>query len=196
MKIFAGQYYIDENAGFWQGVSQGYSRFTKEASQTNLGYLLSEGRNMLGFADRVDYLGGATFITNEEFSKPNCQGITLGSYINIDTTGTVGSGSFDNYVTHDPLYMHEYGHTIDSRIYGSNYIREIGIASLISARFSKKYDYITKKGGTITRWTHDTFWTEIRANVNAKNYFKKHYQVDWDAYIDEKSTIEDHLPTR
>ena len=36
----------------------------------------------------------------------------------------------------NPLYMHEYGHTIDSRILGLSYLFAIGIPSLNSA--SKK----------------------------------------------------------
>jgi hypothetical protein len=61
--------------------------------------------------------------------------------------------------------MHEYGHTIDSRIFGPAYLFAIGIPSIISAK---------KQDGN-----HYEFWTEKRANRHAAKYFKK-YGVDWD----------------
>ena len=30
---------------------------------------------------------------------------------------------------------------------------------------------------------HDIFWTELRANNKAKEYFKKYYDIDWEKDI-------------
>ena len=69
-----------------------------------------------------------------------------------------------NRVISDPLFMHEYGHTFDSRIFGFSYFFAIGIPSASGAD-----------------------WTEIRANNNAWNYLRKHKLLDsWeDAYGEE-----------
>jgi hypothetical protein len=82
------------------------------------------------------------------------------------------SGSFDDYVLSNPMYMHEYGHTIDSRLFGLSYLFAIGMPSLISAG-GNEYD------STVGMYTHDYYWTERRANNRAAKYFKKHYGVDW-----------------
>jgi hypothetical protein len=129
-------------------------------------------RNTFGKVDRVDYLGGATFATNENSSKHN--GITLGNYINMNIRERI-TGDFDTYATSvDPMYMHEYGHTIDSRAFGLSYLFAIGIPSAISASKSKAI-----VGDPNGLWTHDVFWTELRANRRAEKYFRKHYGVNW-----------------
>jgi hypothetical protein len=123
-----------------------------------------------GKVDRVDYFGGATFATNE--NDPNSRtgsGISLGNYININNPGEI-EGDFETYVIENPLYMHEYGHTFDSKIFGLSYLLAVGIPSLVSA--SGKGD-------------HKEFWTETRANDHASRYFKKHYDVNWLDYINE-----------
>ena len=70
-----------------------------------------------------------------------------------------------------PLYMHEYGHTIDSKIFGLSYLFVIGAPSLYSAATSKKIDKNTS--------THSFRWYEMRANRHAKKYFSN-YGVIWD----------------
>jgi hypothetical protein len=61
--------------------------------------------------------------------------------------------------------MHEYGHTIDSRVLGISYLLAIGAPSIISA---DKHD-----------GQHYKYWSETRANRQAAKYFKD-YGVDWD----------------
>jgi hypothetical protein len=70
------------------------------------------------------------------------------------------------------MYMHEYGHTVDSRLFGISYLFAIGIPSAISAKNSTT---ITGKPYK----THDIYWTETRANRRAARYFRKYYGVDW-----------------
>jgi hypothetical protein len=79
-------------------------------------------------------------------------------------------GDFDTYVTTiDPMYMHEYGHTIDSRAFGLSYLFAIAIPSGISAWSDKinNTDY------------HHSYWTETSANRRAAKYFGQHYKVKW-----------------
>jgi hypothetical protein len=63
-------------------------------------------------------------------------------------------------------FMHKYGHTIDSRLFGLSYLFAIGLPSAISAG---KHD-----------GTHSSYWTETRANRRAARYFGKYYGVNWD----------------
>jgi hypothetical protein len=140
-----------------------------ESIQTAAGYGYSRFRNMIGDVDRVDYLGGATFATNE--NSPHHRGVTFGNYINMDINGEI-TGDFATYVTTvDPMYMHEYGHTIDSRGFGFSYLLAIGVPSGISAWSDKIND---------TDY-HNSYWTETSANRRAVKYFGNHYNVDWDS---------------
>ena len=101
-KIMLGNFYLDENKSFFGQVWEGISRHTWEVPQLAVGYFWSGIRNC--WADRVDYWGGATFITN--FSR-SYQGVTMGGYIYIDNgevTPTMNSySSFDDY-----MQSHEY----------------------------------------------------------------------------------------
>ena len=72
------------------------------------------------------------------------------------------------FATHvEPMYMHEYGHTIDSRNFGITYLLAIGLPSVISA------------AGT---GDHSIFYTELLANKHAEKYFSKWYNVKWNSW--------------
>jgi len=174
LELMLGNYYIDENAGFWEGIGQGYSRHTWESLQTTIGHGYSQARNLVwNNVDRVDFMAGATYATTENKSIQN--GVTLGNYINVNIWDEI-TGGFEDRVLSDPLFMHEYGHTIDSRGYGPSYLFTIGWSSMNSARTCYDID---------RRNTHDWHWTELRANNNASRYFQKHYtSVDWSIYTD------------
>lgn len=177
-KIFLGSFYLDENASFGKSILQGISRHTWETFQTEFGYDYSQFRNAFGSSsDRVDFLGGATFVTNE--NSRHEQGITIGPYCNMDIHGKIDSESFVDYVTTHPLYMHEYGHLIDSRCKGFAYLFNVGLPSLMSAKHADpiSYDpYLT---------THDIKPYEMRANRNSATYFGQYYGVDWSIFEDE-----------
>jgi RHS repeat-associated protein len=161
-KAFLGNFYMDEN-NWLGGIAQGFLRHTWEMPQSLIGQGYTQIRNIGGNVDRVDYFGGATFATNE--NSENHNGITFGNYINMNIREQI-TGDFDTYATTmDPMYMHEYGHTIDSRAFGLSYLFAIGIPSGISAW----KDQIN----------HTDYWTEKRANRRAAKYFGKHYRVNW-----------------
>ena len=180
-RIFLGRYYFDENMA--HGFSQAFTRYSWEALQTWVGYNSTQFKNLIGDVDRVDYLGGATFATDERSS--NRQGVTLGPYINISIHDEI-VGSFSDRVLSDPLFMHEYGHTMDSQLWGIGYLPFIGVPSGLSAWLSTS--------------EHRHFWTEIRANKWAKRYFGKHYGVDWNGsagmYYRSYKSIEEVYPTK
>jgi hypothetical protein len=171
LEMMLGNYYIDENADFGEGIGQAYSRHTWESLQTTIGHGYSQARNLAWQVDRVDFMAGATYATTENMSFQN--GVTLGNYINVNIEDEI-SGDFDDWVLTHPLFMHEYGHTIDSRGYGPSYLFTIGWSSLNSARTG--YDLGDRN-------THDWHWTELRANNNASRYFQEHYpSVNWSNY--------------
>ena len=145
--------------------------------QSLIGQGYTQGRNAFGNVPRIDYFGGATFATNEnDPSVITGNGVSLGNFININIPRNI-TGNFDEYVLSNPLYMHEYGHTIDSRAFGLSYLFAVGIPSIISAANSSQVS-----GEPIGVSTHDFYWTETRANKRAAKYFKKYYGIDWDEY--------------
>jgi hypothetical protein len=174
---------LDEN-NWLNGVWQGFSRHTWEMPQSLIGHGYTQGRNAFGNVSQVDYFGGATFATNENTDKRN--GVSIGNYVNINIRDEI-TGYFDERVLSDPLFMHEYGHTIDSRAFGLSYLFAIGIPSIISAAGDGD---------------HSRYWTERRANKRAKKYFGKYYGTDWNSpfhiygpnhpYID---ILENYYPT-
>lgn len=124
---------------------------------------------------RVDYLNGATNVTVEN-SQDGDQGATLGNFINADIKDEI-QGDFQTYVTSHPLYMHEYGHTIDSRKWGPLYLLGVGLPSAISA--SQNIDISNPQYPDAFIGSHDLKPYEKAANRNAKDYFGRHYDVDW-----------------
>lgn len=156
-KIFLGNFYLDGNRDFLGEVWQGISRHSWELPQTTVGHGYSQLRNAFDRVDRVDYFGGATFSTNENYSRR--WGVSIGNFINLGIGDNI-SHKFGDRVLSDPLFMHEYGHTFDSQLFGASYLLAIGIPSA--------------SGG---------LWTELRANRHAARYFGKYFNVDWTPYV-------------
>jgi len=171
IKIWGGLFQTDSDKNFVGRLWQLVSRFTWELSQTIMGFYYTQGRNLGGNVDRVDYYGGATFATKENASKNN--GLSLGSFINMNNRDRI-EGSFDKYILTNPMYMHEYGHYIQSQYYGPFYLPFIGIPSLFSAAFSKQV-----QGEPDGVYTHSFRWYEMQANLYAEGYFGSNYGVSW-----------------
>jgi len=178
LRVFMGQYYFDENMG--HGFLQALTRYSWEFPQTWAGYNYTQFRNTGGYVDRVDYLGGATFATDENngtITPINLSGliwgVTLGSFINISIPKEIDM-SFRDYVFNDhQIYLHEYGHTIQSQILGPGYLI-IGLFSLNSAAHSETID-----GDPYRATTHKYYWTETWANRLAGLYFRRNYGYTW-----------------
>lgn len=156
-------------------------RFTWELPQTMLGIMWSQYRNIMGNVDHVRYFDGATYVINECSPTKN-NGVTLGNFININDrkiddkdNGKMpvdDRGKFDP--TKDQLYMHEYGHYLQSKKYGLAYLPVIGIPSVFSAKNSKMMLLGDKHYSS-----HRLKSYEMNASKRAKEYFEKHYNVKW-----------------
>ena len=173
LRICVGLFVTDKNMSVARRVWQLFSRFTWELPQTLIGWLYAELRNMAGAVDKVDFIGGATYVINEHWKRGGSQGVSLGNIINIDRHGMIlhegEKGTFKDFVTSNHLFMHEYGHYMQSQRWGILYLFSMGIPSLTNCI----YDRIHRTD------THDTYYTETSANRNAKRYFCKNYGTEW-----------------
>ena len=96
----------------------------------------------------------------------NKQILTLGNYINMDIYGEI-TGDFATYVTTiDPMYMQEYGHTIDSRAWVPAFLFGVGLPSLISSGSQHQVD-----GEPQVVYMQRFRVYEMRANRKAAKYF-------------------------
>ena len=184
--LLYGLTYLDEN--FFTGVMQGVSRFTWEYPQTMVGYTYNQAYNMVKTVERVDYLDGATYMTDSNSGHEN--GVTLGNFISIKNKNIINRG-FEEYVMQSQLYMHEYGHYIDNHLWGPTYLLCIGVPSLYSARKGKNTFYFPVTiNGLIQNvepigHVHNDFWTEKRANRRAwKHFHRSHHLPYWDVKSD------------
>ncbi len=172
-KILLGNFYIDENQSYGMGILQGMSAHSLELLQNSIGSALQQYFNFNAAVDRVDYFDGATFTTNE---NSNGGGISLGKFIHCWYDGEI-EGGFKAFVLSSPKYMHEYGHYLDSKRYLTGYLFAIAIPSLWSAATHKGEKSSAPFG--FLSW-HRTFWTELRANRKASDYFAREHGITFD----------------
>ncbi|MBQ9465790.1 MAG: hypothetical protein IJU62_02300 [Muribaculaceae bacterium] len=181
-KIEIGLFKVDWSNGFWSGLGDLVSRFTFELPQTALGLVYSIGKNALSDVDKIEYYYGATYVIDLDASKRD--GITLGNFININTSSYGKSqnnrdvymnGFFDP--TMDQLFMHEYGHYLQSKSYGPLYLIAFGVPSIFSSIINKN--------------EHTHFYIEKDASTRAAAFFGAKYGVIWDNK--EDPTYEDML---
>lgn len=166
--IAVGRYYSDESRSFAGGIVQLASRNMGQSLQGDLGHLYSQARNSAGDVTRVDYFGGATFVTQDGVASFNTaagirsQGVTLANYINIKTGETI-RGNFETFVRSDALYRHEFGHTIQSEIFGPTFLGLIGSPSLSTS-------------AKLTTEQHDGMWYEEQPEKYSRRYFNRRYR--------------------
>ncbi len=152
LKIYAGLFIPDKKKDFFGKALDLVSRFTWELPQTFVGYIFSQFRNVYVSVD-VRFYGGATFV----ISYNKRQGVTIGNYINIyDNEDGAREKNKDFNPKGRYLYMHEYGHYLQSKLYGPSYLFVIGLPSLSSALFSDHHKYR---------------WYEMNANWRGMEYF-------------------------
>jgi hypothetical protein len=162
LKVFGGLLQTDPNREWYENVWMLFSRATWELPQTAAGYGYTSLRNTFGNVDRVEYFGGATFAIDENVTNfHGWSGVSLGNYINAKIKEEFDKDYPGGWIYgENGLYLHEYGHTKDSKLFGLAYLLTIGIPSAADAE-----------------------WTEIRANNHAWNYMRKHKLLDsWDDY--------------
>jgi len=108
---------------------------------------------MFGQVDNVDYGYGATVISSKNFNGKGA--FTMGSYI----LGPEGIRA--DYKDH--LFVHEYGHVLQSIDFGFYYLPLVGIPSVAS------YNWDNENKVNL----HSDRWFEANASKRAANYFEK-----------------------
>lgn len=174
LKIFAGNFCSDGHISLFKRICQVVSKHSWEFPQTALGNTWLQLQNIFSSTARADHFGGATFLTIENHSKK--QGVSFGSFIQVFIKDEI-TGVFEKKVISDMMFIHEYGHTFDSRIFGIFYLILIGLPSLISAA-----TYKAVADGPKGLITHYLKWYEISANRHASQYFGKYYGINWSAF--------------
>jgi RHS repeat-associated protein len=168
-RINNGLFVTDKNKNFFGRLWQFVSRNSWEVLQTIGGYAYTQGRNLGGKVDQVEYWGGATFAITENVEDfKGWSGVSLSNYINVKLEGELNRDYPGGWIYgEDGLFLHEYGHTFDSRIFGLSYLFAVGIPSAVN------------RDGRYT-------WTELRANNHVFKYLKKYGLLDsWDEYEDD-----------
>jgi len=162
-RINNGLFVTDPNKNFWGQTWEFTSRFTWEALQTVVGYVYTQGRNFGGNVDRVEYWGGATFAITENVTDfKGWRGVSLSNYINVKIAGVLDENYPGGWIySENGLFFHEYGHTLQSKIFGLSYLFAVGIPSASGAE-----------------------WTEIRANKRVWKYLQKYGLLDEWVYPD------------
>lgn len=140
------------------------SRFTWQAPQTMIGWHTSGAYNFVGGVESVQHANGATVI---ESKKDNWGAFTLGNFI-IGENG-IHAGFEDH------LFVHEYGHYLQSQKWGVFYLPAIGIPSIQSAALDG--------GSIIDIGDHRERWFEAGASRNAGEYFDEFYGSGLDSYV-------------
>ena len=131
-----------------------------EDRQTFMGNSISHFRNMIGQIDNVEISRGSVLVNQRTDDFWNQWGMTMGPYINSK-----------NITTGEDIYLHEYGHTIQSRILGPLYVSKVAIPSIMSAA----YAYNIQRDYSYGNY-HDQCWYEVWASRlgGAPNHWK-----DW-----------------
>jgi RHS repeat-associated protein len=166
-RIAAGLFVTDKNKSFFGRVWEFASRLTWQAPQTIAGLTYANVVNYAGQIDNVDYYGGATVSSGNNFGEGGA--VTLGNYI------TGGPNLKADPIT--ALFQHEYGHYIQSQgIVGGLYLLLYGIPSLASAGLNDD--------------EHRKLFIEQDANALAFKYFSKN--VDGFNWKNEDGVYESH----
>jgi RHS repeat-associated protein len=146
--IWNGLGATDNKRSFFGQALQAFSRMTYQLPNTIVGFATAHGVNMIGNVSSVEHYAGATVLN----AGGDFGGITLGSFIIGDAT-----------IEADPknsLFQHEYGHVLQSEVYGPAYLFAIGIPSLLSAN-RHSYD------------EHMSYYSELDASTRAHDYFHR-----------------------
>jgi hypothetical protein len=155
-QIIKGNFYYNPSRTFLGQIWEGVSRGSYESIQQNLGSAIGHLRNTFGQVTNVELFDGATLINHRDNNDTGRWGMTLGNMINSKNLEAS---------TDDAMFMHEYGHTQQSKLLGPLYPFVIGIPSLISAAGSAE--------------AHSNRWYEKSANRYAERYFRRFHGVDW-----------------
>ena len=129
-QVFSSRYRFDSHR--LHGITQAVTRFIWELPQLFLGYMIAQTRVLCGNVDRVDTLGGVTFVTCCHRKEHAYTGMSLGCFVQMWLPVEIQS-DFEHYARHytGKMLLHEYGHTFDSQLWGWLYLPVVGLPSLV-----------------------------------------------------------------
>ena len=146
LNVWTGLFRTDLQLSVFRRIWTLLSRFTWELPQTILGFLIA---TILNWTNRVDWVNHKYGSTSVKLSGL-FGGMSLAPFIFGDER-LIGE-------SHNHLFQHEFGHLMQSKIWGPLFLLVIGLPSLVSAMVND-YD------------THMRKWQEQDANTRARSYF-------------------------
>ena len=154
-EIDKGLFHTDPNKSPEGRIWEFFSRITWQLPQTLVGDLFVSGANAFGQVDEVSRGYGMTAV---DMGLNKGSAITIGFY----TSGPKGYKAD----WRDHLFVHEYGHYIQSQQHGPVYLLTVGIPSLQSAILQTR---------SLKSPRHDDRWFEADASYKGMDYFDRHY---------------------
>jgi hypothetical protein len=162
-EIDKGLFHTDQNKSTGEGIWEFVSRLTWQLPQTLVGDLFVSIANAFGAVNDVTHNYGMTAV---DMGLDN-SAVTICFY----SAGPKGYKADWS----DHLFVHEYGHYIQSQQHGPVYLLTVGIPSLQSA--------ITQKSNNPNSPRHDDRWFEADASYKGAAYFDKHYGSKKEGYV-------------
>lgn len=140
---------INNTSRIWFGLIKGsakqvFSRFTWEILQTLLGFFIAHTANIIRKVEKVEFAEGSTVLLGAGWRGS----VSFGTYILLYQGNASGAGNM--------LFMHEFGHTLQSRLSGPLYLFKYGIPSLLTGNYS---------------------WMEKDANLRSAIYFNINHNI-------------------
>lgn len=147
--IRSANHHVNNTINIWLGLFKGspeqiLSRFSWEILQTILGFFTAHFANLLRNVENVEFAEGSTVLLGGGWRGS----ISLGTYILLYPGNRSGAGNM--------LFMHEFGHTLQSRKSGPLYLFKYGIPSLLTDNYS---------------------WMEKDANLRSALYFEGKHKI-------------------
>ena len=149
-KLWRGLFSTDENKSILGRGIELYSRFNHQILQTTLGFLIMQGALFTGQVNNVESRWGVTALDTEFRGGA----FTAGNFI-LGPTGFRPDWQ-------DHLFAHEYGHYIQSQMYGVLYLPIVAIPSVVDF-------YAVDEAFNLN--LHDRRWYEAEASQLGGNYF-------------------------
>ena len=148
---------------FKGGFGQVLNKLTWNLPNTLIGNYAGEFLNTIGMVDKVTTLDGGIALSGVTGNRESA--FTIGAYI-------FGPKNFEAD-WRDELFVHEYGHFLQSLDWGALYLPVIGITSGLSSWLGF---------GATTDDKHMHRWFEIDASRRGANHFDKYYGSGADGY--------------
>ncbi len=165
-EIDKGLFMTDPNKPSKERFKEFFSRITNQCLQTIIGDLYASYKNAKGDVKNVTHGYGVTAVD----AGLDGGAVTL-SYLSVGPEGYTADWR-------DHLFVHEYGHYLQSQELGFFYLFQVGIPSLQSAIVDTQ-----KNNAPI----HGNRWFETDANKRAADYFDQYYGSGCDNYQPESA---------